>query len=146
MELTFEDAKYNSVEILKDVFLDKMQEQFPHNIFNKYKDDLAKIIMYHVKPIGNDVIKKNEDKLEIFFKDLVEDKTNTAENIQEKFNVEVNNFINMWGKIKLTAKTAIMTKDSATYLKYSEGAFSKNNKKRTKEERNFNKVKKTYSL
>ena len=37
--LTFDDAKHNSIEILQDVFLDKMREQFPLNIFNKYKDD-----------------------------------------------------------------------------------------------------------
>ena len=52
----------------------------------------------------------------------------------------------MWGKIKLTAKTAIMTKDSASYLKFKENGFSKNNKKRAKEERNFNKLLNKYSI
>lgn len=145
-QLSFEDAKFNALEIINDIYMDKLLEKLPKNLFDKHKEVLLSVIKHNINPICIEVIEKNTDKLKEKFEKISQYDRITNEEIQEKFNSEINALLTFWSKMKLEAKTVIIVKDIMSLIKFKEGNFNKNYKKREKEEKTFEQLKTKYKV
>jgi hypothetical protein len=144
--MTYNKTKETALDTINELFLIELQKNFPMEMFNKYKETLLKMVNKELTPICLDIMKKNEVKLEKKYKQIQELQEKTEEEKQVLFNEELNSLFNFFGKVKMMQKAIVVQKNGINYIKFSEGQFSTKLKKKQKEEKIFNNLKKEYKL
>lgn len=144
--MTFEETKNTSIDTINNIFLEEMRNNFPSNLFQKYQNELLKMVNKEITPICLNIMEKNKEKLEVKFNEIIQKENISDEEKQIKFNEELNSMFNLLGKAKMTQKAFVVQKNGINMIKYNEGQFSKKKNKREKEEKEFIKLKNVYDL
>ena len=142
--LNYEEVKINALNEINELILNNIRENL-QGAFDiiEYEENIVKIVNFNIEPVFKDVINKNKDKIIKELDDLNKGMSDNEE-IQFKINEYINSLLSIWKKTILNTKMLLSTKDVVKYLKsYNE---EKNYKKRNKNEKSREKLKKKYNL
>jgi len=143
--MDYKEASTKAIETINELFLLEMKKNFPSELFETYKEILMKMVNKELTPICTDIMKKNEAKLKDKLEEINKLELNKEEK-QIKFNEELNSLFNFLGKAKMMQKALIVQKNGINFIKFNEGQFSEKIKKRQKEIKIFEKLKKQYEI
>jgi len=143
--MSFEERKSKALTTIANLFVEELKSKVSQEIYEKYYLPLLKMVNKEIIPICETVIEKNAEKLE---KRLIEIEQleKTEEEKQFLFNSEINSYLNILAKAKITKQSFVIQKNAINFIKFSENKFSTNKKKRIKEEKLFSTIKEKYKI
>lgn len=117
MKLTFEEVKENAGQEINRLIWENLSSQLK-NLTNlsKYEKNLYKIINYHIEPVFENIIEKNEKSLKEYL-EKVNNEEISKEDKQYKMNEKINSLLSMWKKTILTVKMTLVSQEGGKYLK-----------------------------